>query len=172
MHGSIAKTHLSLITEREVAVRLFSSLGSRPGSRRQRSLSEPGVKFRPPSRQPLPPPVAELRQSSYNPRYEYHACHLVLTYSSLASLVYYIRTGHYLLTSVEGQKLRTRRLSAPPKDKPKPWPAGIWHHRPVRDPPPNIYRGASVFGQVRGPASHYSIHPEWPDYYNNSDVVH
>lgn len=56
-------------TEREVAVRLFSSLGSRPGSRRQRSLSEPGVRFRPPSRQPLPPPVAELRQSSYNPRY-------------------------------------------------------------------------------------------------------
>ena len=69
MHGSSLQNSSLPFTEREVAVRLFSSLGSRPGSRRQRSLSEPGVKFRPPSRQPFPPPVAELGQSSYNPRY-------------------------------------------------------------------------------------------------------
>jgi len=52
--------------EREVAVRLFSSLGPRPGSRRQRSHSVPS---RPPSRQPLPPPVAKLGLSSYHTGY-------------------------------------------------------------------------------------------------------
>ena len=80
-----------------------------------------------------------------------------------------------LLCSDQGQKLRTRRLSAPPNRKQKPWPAGIWHHLPVRDPPPQIYNRGSLFGAMRGGASHYTVHPEWPDYQNstfNSDVVH
>lgn len=126
--------------ERDVAVRLFSSLGSRPGSRRQRSLSEPGFKPRPSSRQPVPPPLEELKHSAYN--------------------------------SAQGQKLRTR---ATPDKKQKPWPAGLWHHLPVRDPPPQVYNRGSLFGAVRGDASHYTVHPEWPDYQNstfNSDVVH
>ena len=75
-----------------------------------------------------------------------------------------------------GEKLRTRRLSAPPGARPKPWPAGLWHHLPVRDPPPRVYHRGALFGGVRGDASHYTVHPEWPDYYPNnsfsSDVVH
>lgn len=78
--------------------------------------------------------------------------------------------SHYLSFSPEGEKLRTRRVSAP--QEAKPWPAGIWHHKPIRDPPPKVYHGGSLFGQVRGPASHYNVHPEWPDYYSSSDVVH
>lgn len=45
-------------TEKEVAVRLFSSLGSRQGSRRPRSRSLGYLSMdRPPSRKPVPPSV-------------------------------------------------------------------------------------------------------------------
>ena len=52
----------------------------------------------------------------------------------------------------------------------KPWPAALWHLKPVRDPPPKVYHRASLFGVVRGDASHFKIHPDWPDY--QADVVH
>lgn len=120
--------------ERDVAVRLFSSLGSRPaGGMRQRSFSESDS--RPPSRKPFLPPESEVLHSR-------------------------------------------RMINAPPSNKPpKPWPAGVWHHKPMRDPPPQVYHRGALFGGVRGGASHYTIHPEWPDYYSpsshsTSDVVH
>eukprot|EP00731_Ephydatia_muelleri_P016259 Em0009g683a len=102
--------------EREVAVRLFGTIGSR-----SRSNSEPGGL---PPLQPAPPP----------PRPQ----------SSAA---------------------RSRRISAPPNQQ--RYPPAIWHHQSVRDPPPQVYHRASLFGTVRGPASHYSVHPEWPDYHND-----
>lgn len=105
--------------ERDVAVRLFSSLGSRPpaGGMRQRSYSESDS--RPPSRKPFPPPD-------------------------------HISTGAPL----------------PPTGRGKPkYPAGVWHHKPIRDPPPQVYHRGALFGGIRGGATHYTIHPEWPDYY-------
>lgn len=126
--------------EREVAVRLFSSLGSRSG-KRQRSMSEPSIR-RPLSRQPLPPPLQGV---------------------------------------AAGERLPSRQLASGSgsrgvKQSPtKPWPAGLWHHLPVRDPPPQVYHRGALFGGVRGDASHYNVHPEWPDYYGtslNSDAVH
>ena len=128
---------LSPLTERDVAVRLFSSLGSRrPASgMRQRSYSESDS--RPPSRKPFPPPVPPQHISGGG-----------------------------------GGGL------PPPKGRGKPWPAGIWHHKPIRDPPPQVYHRAALFGGVRGGATHYTIHPEWPDYYapqgphNTGDTVH
>lgn len=134
--------------EREVAVRLFSSLGSRQGKRMERSLSESSIQFRPASqpgghrverpssRQPLPPPLSDLQKKNAG-----------------------------------ASKARARRLSAPPRAKPNPIPAGVWHHKPIRDAPPQVYHRTAVFGAVRGSASHYTIHPEWPDYYP-SDTVH
>lgn len=68
---------------------------------------------------------------------------------------------------------RSRRVSAPPGARPpQPWPAGIWHHKPVRDPPPQVYHRGSLFGAVKGDTSHFNIHPEWPDYYGPGDAVH
>ena len=52
----------------------------------------------------------------------------------------------------------------------KPWPAALWHLKPVRDPPPKVYHRGSLFGLVRGDSSHYKIHPDWPDY--QADIVH
>lgn len=115
--------------EREVAVRLFSSLGSRSGPR-QRSVSEPGL--RPLSR----------RKSLPNPPRNIDPAEQQLT-----------------SPTVEG----------------KPWPKSLWHHLPVRDPPPRVYHRGSLFGKATGGASHYTIHPEWPDYQQsgfNSDAVH
>ena len=69
-------------------------------------------------------------------------------------------------------------MGAPPNNgKQKSWPAGVWHHKPVRDPPPQVYHRGALFGGIRGGASHFTIHPEWPDYYgppqpNTGDVVH
>ena len=128
--------HSPAHTERDVAVRLFSSLGSRPpaGGMRQRSFSESDS--RPPSRKRYPPPQLEPLSHSRN-------------------------AGGMV----------------PPSGKAKPWPAGVWHHKPIRDPPPQVYHRGALFGGVRGGASHYTIHPEWPDYYgppaqNTSDAVH
>ena len=131
---------LSPLTERDVAVRLFSSLGSqRPASgMRQRSYSESDS--RPSSRKPVPPPVPPQHVSSGG--------------------------------GGGGGGL------PPPKGRGKPWPAGIWHHKPIRDPPPQVYHRAALFGGVRGGATHYTIHPEWPDYYapqgphSTTDTVH
>lgn len=123
--------------EKEVAVRLFSSLGSRP-PRRQRSLSEAGYLNRPPSRKSVGAPT---------PR------------SSIQEGV-----------SGLDPSMRTRKMSAPPG--PKPWPAGIWHHKPVRDPPPQVYHRGSLFGAVKQDPSHFNIHPDWPDYLGAGDTVH
>ena len=64
--NSIQYCLLYTLPERDVAVRLFSSLGSRPGSRRQRSNSVPSIKLRPSSRQPVPPPLEGLKHSAYD----------------------------------------------------------------------------------------------------------
>ena len=45
-----------------------------------------------------------------------------------------------------------------------PFPASLWHYKPIRDAPPQIYHRGALFGTARGGASHYTIHPEWPDY--------
>lgn len=129
--------------ERDVAVRLFSSLGSRSG-KRQRSMSEPSVTYRPLSRQPLPPPLQGGAGGQRLP-------------------------SRQQLTSSAGSRSAAKQ---PPS---KPWPAGLWHHLPVRDPPPQVYHRGALFGGVRGDASHFNVHPEWPDYYGtslNSDAVH
>lgn len=196
---------LIFISEREVAVRLFGSLGSRSG-KRQRSMSEPHVTYRPLSRQPLPPPLQGW----------VHGCMCMCTWEKAIILlvtshewenveklilpIYYIYhttpssspsislSSNFLSWSLtcicsgaSGQRLPSRQLASgsgprgakhPPS---KPWPAGLWHHLPVRDPPPQVYHRGALFGDVRGDASHYNVHPEWPDYFNtslNSDAVH
>ena len=132
---SILANAYCYLTEREVAMRLFSSLGSRSG-RRQRSMSEPSIKPLPPSLMLKPKaPGGQQRAAS--------------------------------------RQLASR--SADRSDRRKPWPAAMWHHLPVRDPPPQVYHRGALFGEARGDASHYNIHPDWPDYYNasfNSDAVH
>ena len=128
----------------------------------------------------VPPLAAIFLHDLWSNRYQFSTFQ---SSTCRSAIVQYICI-HYMTMSFlsfhscrpEGQKLRTRRLSAPPGGhKPKPWPAGLWHHLPVRDPPPQVYHRGSLFGTVRGGASHYTVHPEWPDYYNstfNSDVVH
>ncbi len=62
-HGCVCVLH----AERDVAVRLFSSLGQRQGGGgvRKRTYSEPGTpNGRPPSRRPIPP-VGAASQSTY-----------------------------------------------------------------------------------------------------------
>lgn len=81
-----------------------------------------------------------------------------------------------LLPSEEDIARSRNMMGQPPKDKQKPWPAGVWHHKPIRDPPPQVYHRGALFGGVRGGASHFTIHPEWPDYYgppsqNTGDAV-
>jgi hypothetical protein len=130
--------------ERQVAVRLFSSLGTRPG--RPRSMSEPSI--HPGSRGLLPPPSLAPPPLPASAR------------------------GQRLSSRQQASRSGSRGGQAPP---PKPWPAGLWHHLPVRDPPPQVYHRGALFGGVRGDASHYNVHPEWPDYYGtsfNSDAVH
>ena len=84
----------------------------------------------------------------------------------------------YVSRTGGASRQRTRQLvsgSGSRAAQHKPWPAGLWHHLPVRDPPPQVYHRGALFGAVRGDASHYNVHPEWPDYYNtsvSSDVVH
>ncbi len=60
----------------------------------------------------------------------------------------------------------------PAAQKYQPWPAGVWHQKPVRDPPPQVYHRGSLFGTVREDASHFNIHPEWQDYFGKGDPVH
>lgn len=165
-------------------MRLFSSLGSRSG-KRQRSMSEPSIR-RPLSRQPLPPPLQGWVGQVYSAT-------VFLSLIPTISLSYSISPSPppslSLLTPISpslysvaaGERLPSRQLASGSgsrgvKQSPtKPWPAGLWHHLPVRDPPPQVYHRGALFGGVRGDASHYNVHPEWPDYYGtslNSDAVH
>ncbi|CAI8058456.1 hypothetical protein GBAR_LOCUS31792 [Geodia barretti] len=117
-----------------------------PRAGRPRSMSEPSI--RPLSRQPLPPYLAPPPPLPGSAR------------------------GQRLQSRQQASRGGSRGAQAPP---PKPWPAGLWHHLPVRDPPPQVYHRGALFGGVRGDASHYNVHPEWPDYYGTSlgsDVVH
>ena len=83
-----------------------------------------------------------------------------------------------LLLPSESQVSQSRlMMGAPSNGKKKSWPTGIWHHKPVRDHPPQVYHRGALFGGIRGGASHFTIHPEWPDYYgpqhpNTGDIVH
>ena len=76
--------------------------------------------------------------------------------------------------------LRSRRPSAPtPLDSmrqpgtEKQGPGVVRHQRAVRDPPPKVYPRGSIFGMpTHMKGSHYTIHPEWPDFYPSEDFVH
>ena len=51
-------------------------------------------------------------------------------------------------------------------------PGVVWHHKAVREPPMNVYHRGSIFGvPSQEIASHYTIHPEWPDYYPTDNVT-
>ena len=72
----------------------------------------------------------------------------------------------------------SRRPSAPtpmqslrPPGVHKQGPGVIWHHQSSREPPTKVYHRGSIFGMpthMRG--SHFTIHPEWPEYYPVADT--
>jgi hypothetical protein len=79
------------------------------------------------------------------------------------------RRSSFPSPNLDEQKLANPKLGE------KPWPKSLWHHLPVRDPPPRVYHRGSLFGKGGGGASHYTIHPEWPDYQEptlHADIMH